>query len=499
MVCQLVQFKRNGLTRFMHSAWQRKLPFFSSNGALGAKITRSGPKKRMGASTAGGPGTKCQEFRSFRVRTFRLAVWRRDLVEKPFEWVSGAKLLAHSKRKHKILREYVYDYLNVRCALPQQERFRLAVVDGFAGGGRYECGTSGSPLIFIEELKRASEAVNRLRVSRGLREVEVECFLVFNDANHAAVDQLKRHATPLLAGIEQTCSKLHLHVEYLNDLFEVAYPKIRSFLERGRYRNVLFNLDQCGDKHVARRTIVEIMHSYPSVEIFYTFAIESLLAFLQKRQPEQLRKRLGYLGLTGSDIQRLDPDLISTNEWLGKAEMIVFDAFHLCAQYVSPFSINNPGGWRYWLIHFANSYRARQVYNNILHENASLQAHFGRSGLDMLHYDPRHDEGLLYLFDDDARLSSRKQLLEDIPRVVEESGDAMSAMNFYGSIYNATPAHADDIHTSIIDHPDVEVITPAGGERRKANTIGVNDVIKLKKQRSFFPFFLKAETLEKKK
>ncbi len=66
-------------------------------------------------------------------------------------------------------------------------------------------------------------------------------------------------------------------------------------------------------------------------------------------------------------MQALD-GLMSRKDWLGTAENIVFDAFRLCAPYVSPFSINNPGGWRYWLIHFANAYRARQVYNNILHD-----------------------------------------------------------------------------------------------------------------------------------
>lgn len=56
-----------------------------------------------------------------------------SMVEKRYEWADGAKLEEHSKRKHKILREYVFDYLTVRCKLPQQERFRLAIVDGFAG------------------------------------------------------------------------------------------------------------------------------------------------------------------------------------------------------------------------------------------------------------------------------------------------------------------------------------------------------------------------------
>ncbi|HWJ72989.1 MAG TPA: three-Cys-motif partner protein TcmP [Kaistia sp.] len=410
------------------------------------------------------------------------------MVEKKYEWADGATLEEHSRRKHKILREYVFDYLTVRCKRPQQERFRLAIVDGFAGGGRYQCGSPGSPLIFIEELKRAVEAVNTHRAVQGLGSIEVECLLVFNDANRDAIELLKTHVAPIQADIVQNCPKLHLRVEYLNEFFEGAYPKIKELLGQGGYRSVIFNLDQCGHSHVERNTILDIMHSYPAAEIFYTFVISSLLAFLQKDQPERLRAQLNHLGLSTNNVQALDA-LMSQKDWLGAAEKIVFDAFRLCAPYVSPFSINNPGGWRYWLIHFANAYRARQVYNNILHDNASLQAHFGRSGLNMLSYDPRHDEGMLYLFDDSGRASAKTQLLGDIPRLVAEFDDAISVMEFYESIYNVTPAHADDVHAAIIESPDLEVITPAGGERRKANTIGVNDVIKRKNQRSFFPMF----------
>lgn len=413
------------------------------------------------------------------------------MVEKRYEWANGAKLEEHSRRKHKILRKYVFDYLTVRCKRPQQERFRLAIVDGFAGGGRYQCGTSGSPLIFIEELKQAIESVNTHRAVQGFGAIEVECLLVFNDASRDAIELLKTHITPMQAEIAQSYPKLHLRVEYLNEFFEAAYPKIKGLLEQGRYRSVLFNLDQCGHSHVERDTILDIMRSYPAAEIFYTFVIKSLLAFLQKDQPERLRVQLDHLGLPSNDIQSLDA-LMSQKDWLGTAERIVFDAFRLCAPYVSPFSINNPDGWRYWLIHFANAYRARQVYNNILHDNASLQAHFGRSGLNMLSYDPRHDEGMLYLFDVSGRASAKDQLLGDIPRLITESGDAMSVMDFYESIYNVTPAHTDDVHAAIIENPDLEVITPIGGERRKANAIGVNDVIKVKTQRSFFPMFLNA-------
>ena len=127
------------------------------------------------------------------------------MVEKRYQWADGAKLEEHSRRKHKILREYIFDYLTVRCKRPQQERFRLAIVDGFAGGGRYECGTSGSPLIFIEELKRAVEAVNTQRAVQGLGAIEVECLLIFNDASREGIELLR---TPRRSNADRNSSRL---------------------------------------------------------------------------------------------------------------------------------------------------------------------------------------------------------------------------------------------------------------------------------------------------
>ena len=410
------------------------------------------------------------------------------MVNKYFDWSNGIRLEEHSRRKHRILREYFPKYLKVRCARPQQRRFRIAIVDGFCGGGRYSCGTLGSPLIFIEELKRTVEALNVERVARNFSPIEVECLLICNDINPAAVDLLKKHVAPLLIEIRRTVPAVHVNTIFLCDQFEVAYREIKKILTDGRYRNVMFNLDQSGHRHVDRSTIVDIMHSYPSAEIFYTFVIEALLAFLQKTEPDRLRNQLRYLGLANGELEVLN-GLMNSRRWLGTAERIVFQAFRNCASFVSPFAINNPDGWRYWLIHFGNNYRARQVYNDVLHGNSSMQAHFGRSGLHMLSYDPSHNEGSLYLFDLDGRKLTKSQLMDDIPRLVSQTDDRVLVSDFYENIYNITPAHTDDVHLAMIDHPDLEVVTEHGGVRRKANTITVRDVLKRKAQRSFFPQF----------
>jgi hypothetical protein len=188
------------------------------------------------------------------------------MAEKPYEWADGATLEDHSRRKHKILREYFAEYLTVRCKLPQQERFRLAIVDGFAGGGRYQCGTAGSPLIFVEELKRAIETVNIQRAAQGMGLIEIECLLILNDHNRDAIEALKTNIAPLQAEIVENVPKLHLRIAYLTEAFEVVYPQMKALLDQGRYRNVLFNLDQCGHSHVQRQTLLDIMRSYHSVD-----------------------------------------------------------------------------------------------------------------------------------------------------------------------------------------------------------------------------------------
>lgn len=411
------------------------------------------------------------------------------MSKKPYSWQAGAALEEHSRRKHKVIGEYVARYLAVRCQLPQQSRFRLAIIDGFAGGGRYKCGSPGSPLIFMKELRTATEQFNIKRQAEGVSPLDIECLLVLNDFDQDTVELLKTNAAPVIAEINENVPRLHLRVEYRNAKFDELYPEVKQLLERGSYQNVLFNLDQCGTGSVEINTIGDIVASFTSVEIFYTFGIQTLLAFLHQTDRAALVKQLAPFGVSPDDLSRLD-GLMSKDAWLGAAERLVFDSFRRCANYVSPFSIHNPDGWRYWLIHFANSVRARQEYNNILHQNSSAQAHYGRSGLDMLSYDPSEADSMLYLFDETGRAEARKQLHDDIPRLITKYGDALLVGDFYAGIYNATPAHMLDINTAIIENPDLEVITEqGGGERRKANTIKTSDILRLKQQRSFFPIF----------
>ena len=133
------------------------------------------------------------------------------------------------------------------------DRFRLAVVDGFAGGGRYKCGAPGSPIIFIEELNRATRAINIHRAEQNLPLINIECLLILNDNEKPVVELLKQNVTPVLMESVQSNDHLTIRVEYLCTEFEKAYPEIKAFLQHYRIANVVFNLDQCGHSHVPRK------------------------------------------------------------------------------------------------------------------------------------------------------------------------------------------------------------------------------------------------------
>ena len=407
------------------------------------------------------------------------------MVQKDYNWKDGAELDDHSKKKHEILETYFREYLLTRCQLPKQEKFRLAIVDGFSGAGLYNCGSYGSPIIFVQTLVSATSQINLGRMQQGLKPVQIDCLLIFNDFEKDAIEGLKKNIAPHLISARDYCDSLFITTEYRNQKFGDAYPEIKAFIKSRKYTNVIFNLDQCGYSKVEVPHIHDILRSWQSSEVILTFAIRALLTYLSTDEAKnrvsldaELSGRVFGL-LSGYERMQSKP------QWLGDAEKVVFDYLKECAPYVSPFSINNPSGWDYWLMHFANSYRARQVFNNVLHQGEATQVHYGRHGLQMLSYDPR-DELDLYLFNDDSRESSKKQLYDDIPRLVSCAGDTMTMMDFYAAAYSETPAHSDDIHEMIIKNPDIEVITESGGARRVANTIKPDDLLRLKSQRTMF-------------
>lgn len=409
------------------------------------------------------------------------------MSKKEYNWQDGAKIGDHTRKKHSVLERYLREYLITRCQIPQQELFRLVLVDAFAGAGLYDDKSHGSPLIFVNLLANTTNEINALRIAKGMRPVRIHCLLLLNDKQEV-VELLQKHITPALEHARDVAPGLSIEAEYYSRDFEKLYPLLVDRIQVARCGNVVFNLDQYGYSDVTGGVISDIMRRWQHAEVFLTFAIASLLAFLS---PQQTERSIAFdLDLSDrlSQLRENTDTLLNKKEWLGVAERVVFTHFCTCAPYVSPFSIDNPSGWRYWLMHFANSHRARQVYNNVLHEDVSVQAHYGRAGLHMLSYNPE-DEMQLYLFDNTSRERAKEALVNEVSSMIAEFGNTLPVTDFYATAYSATPAHTDDIHEAIMENPDIEVIMETGGVRRKATTIRPTDTLELKRQTRLFQTF----------
>ena len=411
------------------------------------------------------------------------------MVRKAYDWAQGAVLEPHSQKKHTILHDYFRKYLLTRCQSPHPKEFRLAVVDAFAGGGAYDCGAVGSPVIFIEVLRDTLVEINQHRAAEGFNSLKFRCLLIFNDAYADAYQQLQEVCAPYLGAIRENHPHLEIETVFLNEKFEAALGKIFAHIKSSGHGNILFNLDQYGHSQVSVKTIQQLMATSESVEIFLTFAIEAFCAYLSADEEKNRVSLNGFDALENLKKALENGDLINKPEWLARTEKSVFETWRNCAAFVSPFSIHNPEGWRYWFMHFANKSRARQVYNDVLHDNSSHQAHFGRAGLNMLAFDPSRETGTLSLFDTDSRANERPQLFVDIPQLLEKHGNIMTVEAFYAASYNSTAAHSEDINAMAIENPDIWVLTDNGRRRRKPNTIKPTDRIQLVRQKSFFQAF----------
>lgn len=401
------------------------------------------------------------------------------MVKREYDWENGAKIGEHSKIKLEIIKEYIREYVRVRCSLPQQERFRLSYVDGFCGAGVYGCGTLGSPLVAIQALKEVSTEINLQRRIAGFKPISFDFYMYFNDKEPLAVRALRGSVRTLLGEIDTEQNAATFHIDYFEGDFGHNLPRISQRIVESRVRNTIFNLDQYGHANVSEEQLKTALALTRSSEVFLTFSIRAFLAFIRPQQRQRNRIFDGKI----SEISLHK----NKKEWLADVERVVFDEFQNLANFVSPFSINNQEGWEYWLVHFANSFRARQVYNDILHRKKNSQAHVGRSGLQMLQYNSI-DDASLYLFDANSRLEAREQLLTDIPKFLRDftQQSPLSVASFFDRTYNQTPAHSDDLNSALIKSPEVEILTATGARRRKPQMIKRTDTIRLAPQRAFF-------------
>ena len=366
-----------------------------------------------------------------------------------YDWKSGIppRLDEHSAAKHRVLRRYVENYIQILCQDPHRDRMRLVVVDGFCGGGIYqdEAGLThpGSPLILREALQCGRARLHTRRAEMGMRRpFDFQASLYLNDIDPDAIAMLGEQLRAAPKGEWEPDTRVStLPFEQLaRQLIEAQRG------QRGNPR-ILFVLDQYGLSDATLPVMRELFEAFPKAEIVLTFAIDALINFASPNMRERYGKMLAKMGFDEvvsadrlTDLKAEDDGakhLIQT--------VILREVFpQTGAAFATPFFIIPKHSRRgYWLVHLANSVRANDEMKSLHWQEKNHFMHFGAEGLNILAFDPLRLEPGQTTFDfgDFARERTTSALHEDLLRRVHDAhGQGITVAELLASVANETPA-----------------------------------------------------------
>lgn len=427
----------------------------------------------------------------------------KEVCETPaFDWKDWEDnklpiLADHSRAKLEILREYLINYHVIRVGALQRgvPSFKVYLIDGFAGGGKYATEDQqneelGSPLVILQAVREAEYRVNSQRKSQ----IKIDAQYFFIDESKDTIASLKSVL------IEQNFQhQIGKCIHLIDKPFEVAHPNICREIKKAHPRDgakTLFFLDQCGYSKVRAQTIRQIHNLLPNSEFLVNFAITWWADFVTK--PELAERLLKSTGLESEiDLADLQRQRLKEgkSDWLYTVESKVSQAFKMVAglPYFSPFYIRPSDNHRgYWLLHLAPHYRARQAMVEVLWKKANRVRHYGKTGLEMLSYRPDEDEKN-YLsgrdFDQLERTELVNRLLIELPEVIRKHESGILFRNLAASICNDTNADLPTIQDALKSLHNGNVIAIEGdkGGKKRGEILNIpeNNIIRPRKQAYF--------------
>ncbi|MGE3243832.1 MAG: three-Cys-motif partner protein TcmP [Pirellulales bacterium] len=375
--------------------------------------------------------------------------------------------------KHRVLRAYLERYVSVLTSRPEQDHFRLTLVDGFAGGGRYLDERTneerpGSPLIMLEAM-RAAHAIAQERRSKPFK-LDVRYFFV----------EKRRDSFEFLSKTlkdSQYSSEIGNSITLLQGDFDNFVPAIlEDIRKRGTAGRSIFVLDQCGYTDVPLGTIRNILANLDNSEVILTFATDFLISYLT--EDEQTQRILEKTGIS------LPATAIASAKQYREWRRIIQFALHreipekTRAKYYTPFFIRSTESKRdLWLVHLSGHFRARDVMVGLHWKECTDFAHYGRSGLRMLGYDPTKDDEWSkqkmlpgFYFDDTALVASQEELFEQLPAKIHQMKDGVVFNELFAGVTNDCPVTAEIMKGVVSDLANegfIRIVSRKGVNRRR--------------------------------
>ena len=421
------------------------------------------------------------------------------MPRKDYEWDFAEPPLIgpHSLAKHRILREYVEEYVRVLTSDPRIDRLVLNLVDGFAGGGLYVDQAAptithpGSPQILMDAVSRAEAAANATR--RKAFHIDARYFFV--DSAPTAISCLRR-----VLSSRPTWHSESGRVQVIEGAFDAELNTIIATIRRrGRAGRSIFVLDQYGYTAAPVTLLARIARALPNAEIFLTLAVGWIVAYLA-----DLKTAAAKLGISEAIVDSLtgygdegvpldDPEARPTFRTL---QILLKDVFatHVGTAFYTPFFIVSRDSNRaYWFLHLANSSRAHDVVKNLHWKVENHFQHFGGAGLDMLGYDPDQDPDvtrqLAFHFDDPARVRTRQALREAVSvRIARDFADGVRFDQLFAAICNETPATKamlGETVTTLCGDGDLEKHGGVGEARAPTTKPKDDDIVRVARQRTW--------------
>lgn len=368
------------------------------------------------------------------------------------------------------------------------DRYKINVVDGFAGGGVYRFGPQntpyhGSPIILLRTLQEMQVELQARQNKPFLLDYTVHLIEPDEGASDCLKAVLRQEGFSSLIG-----ERVFVH----NSRFEDALPNLLTYLDgRGR---TLFILDQYGYKQVPFDILNSIFTSLKKPEVILTFMYDHLASFVQQFDP--LNQALSDMGAGQVAREEYEAAIRQRGGLEFLIQRTLRSAFLNIADFYTPFFITSrDSNLAFWLVHLSTHARARDVMTGLHWSLHNHFAHYGAAGQNMLGFDPAHmmDDRQPFFFDDSARSRTINALVQELPREIHHHGcgNPMSFSQLFSAICNDSPA-SSTIHKEVLamlaEGKEIIISTATGGSKRTFSSIKPEDLIEIPKQGRLFKF-----------
>lgn len=391
----------------------------------------------------------------------------------------------HSEAKHEILSEYIQKYLEIVCQPRSIEKFNLTLIDGFAGGGKYQNNKKGSPFVMIEAVEESMKKINENRN----KHVNISPHYYFVERDKKNYDFLESSLNDY--GINRN------EVYTINNDFNNIVSRIITFIKirnpKGGGGSIFF-LDQDGYSDVSLETLKLIRRELPKAEVIININVSWLIDFIE--DSDRFRSTINNMGL--SNYINID-EIIELKSTVEDSRYIIEAKLSKAIQtaasfpYFRPFFIEPEDNHRgYWLLHLSPHYRAHNAMSEVIWNKGNYMRHYGGDGTRIfeLSYKGRMKD-LPNLFGQtfnqqswDGHLNGLKR---DIPEIIWNKS-AININKLIETTCNNTAASREMYIESIsrlYEDKEVIILGKSGGKKR-SNNIVTSDIIIPNKQLIMF-------------